>query len=172
MLDPASAEVRDVTVDWMDPRHAVGVLSRPRPFAYLVLPSHTEVVRRLSYAGVEMHRLVRPTDLEVESYDVTERRADSVFVEGHLRSAVSTEVTPRRRHFPAGTFVFPLAQANANILVAALEPESPSSFVSLGLVPVDRRGVANPQRGAPSEVPIFRLRAPADLPMMRFPDSR
>jgi hypothetical protein len=81
---------------------------------------------------------------------------------------VTTEVTKRRRLFPAGTFVFPLGQPGGNILVAALEPESPSSFVSLGIVPVDRRGVANPQEAAPSEVPVFRLVEPTALQTERF----
>ena len=56
-----------------------------------------------------------------------------------------------------------MAQPGANILVAALEPESISSFVALGIVPTDKRGLANPQEAAPSEVPIYRLMRPVAL---------
>ena len=56
-----------------------------------------------------------------------------------------------------------MAQPGANILVAALEPESTSSFVALGMVPTDKRGLANPQEAAPSEVPIYRLMRPVAL---------
>ena len=64
---------------------------------------------------------------------------------------------------PAGTFVYALAQPGANVLIAALEPESISSFVALGMVPSDRRGVANPQEAAPSELPIYRLLRPVPM---------
>jgi hypothetical protein len=111
-------------------------------------------------SGVEVRRLEQPTELEVESFEVTERRAGNVFVEGHIRSAVTTEVRVKKRVFPVGTLVYAMAQPAANMLVAALEPESQSSFVSLGMIPTDRRGLANPQEAASSEVPVFRLMRP------------
>ena len=75
---------------------------------------------------------------------------------------MSTEVVSKRVKFPAGTFIFTMAQANANLLVAALEPESPSSFVALGLLPVDKQGT-HPSIGASSEVPVYRLLQPQSL---------
>ena len=169
MIDPESGAAKSVEVQWIDPREARPALSRARPYAYLVLPPYTEVVRRLSYSGIEIHRLKQPAELEVESYEVIERRAGDVFIEGHIRSMVTTQVTTRRRTFPAGTYVFPMGQPGANLLVAAMEPESGSGFVSLGLVPVDKRGLANPQEAAPSEVPIFRLMRPTPLDTQVLP---
>lgn len=163
LLDPKSGEPRAVEVEWLDPREARPALARARPWAYLVLPSHTEVARRLAHSGIGHYRLAGAVELEVESYEVTERRAGTVFVEGHIRNAVTTEAGTRRRSFPAGTYVFPMAQPNANLLTAALEPESASSFVALGIVPTDRRGVANPQEAAPFEVPVFRVMRPVAL---------
>jgi hypothetical protein len=163
MLDPVSAQPKEVEVEWQDPREAVAGLTRERPYAYLVLPSYAEAARRLLMSGIEVRKLQRPTEIEVESYEVTERRAGSVFVEGHIRSTVATEVKVKKRLFPAGTLVYSMALPGANLLVAALEPESPSSFVSLGMMPTDRRGLANPQEAAPSEVPVFRLVKPVRL---------
>lgn len=57
-------------------------------------------------------------------------------------------------------FLRNLARTADNLIAVAMEPESPSSFVSWGLVPTDRRGLANPQSGAPSEVPVYRLLQP------------
>jgi len=128
-----------------------------------MLPSHAEVARRLALSGIQVRRLREPVELEVESYDVADRRQGTVFVEGHIRSTVLTEIQTRKRIFPRGTYVFSMAQSGANILVAALEPESPSSFVSLGMVPSDKRGLANPQEAAPSELPIYRLMRPTGL---------
>jgi hypothetical protein len=163
MRDPQTGEPKEVEVEWVDPREAAPALTRSRPYAYIVLPSYPEVARRLAYSGVEVRRLRRPVELEVESYEVTERRQGNVFIEGHIRSTVTTEVRLRKRMFPAGSFVYTMAQPNANLLVAALEPESPSGFVALGMVPTDRRGLANPQEAAPSEVPIYRLLRPVTL---------
>jgi hypothetical protein len=152
-----------VEVEWQDPREAQPGLTRARPYAYLLLPSHTEVQRRLAMSGIEARKLRKATELEVESYEVTDRRAGNVFVEGHIRSAVTTEVRVKKRMFPAGTLVYALGQQGANILVAGLEPESASSFVALGMIPTDRRGLANPQEAGPSEVPVFRLMKPVSL---------
>jgi hypothetical protein len=163
MMDPASGEAKDVEVDWMDPREALPGLTRARPYAYLMLPSYAEIARRLTLSGIQVRRLKAPVELEVESYVVTDRRQGAVFVEGHIRSAVSTEVTARKRIFPRGTYVYSMAQPGANVLVAALEPESSSSFVALGMVPTDKRGLSNPQEAAPSEVPIYRLLRPVAL---------
>src|SRR5688500_6176255 len=110
MLDPDSGEPKDVEVDWLDPREALPALTRSRPYAYLVLPSHTEVLRRLDLSGIVWRRLRAPVELEVESYEVTERRQGNVFVEGHIRSTVTTEVRTKKRLFPAGTFVFAMSQ--------------------------------------------------------------
>jgi hypothetical protein len=163
MMDPETGEPKEVEVEWQDPREAQPGLTRARPFAYLLLPSYTEVVRRLTMSGIEGRVLRKATEIEVESYDVTERRAGNLFVEGHIRNTVTTEVRVKKRLFPAGTLVYSMAQPGANILVAGLEPESASSFVALGMIPTDRRGLANPQEAAPSEVPVFRLMKPVSL---------
>jgi hypothetical protein len=152
-----------VEVEWIDPREAQPALTRARPFAYLLLPSYREAARRLELAGLQVRQLERPTEIEVERFEVTARKTGSVFVEGHIRSAVTTEVRTVKRLFPRGTFVFTTAQPGANILVAGLEPESPSSFVALGMIPTDARGLANPQEAAPSEVGVFRLMKPTSL---------
>lgn len=169
MTDPETGNAKEVEVDWIDPREAVPALTRSRPYAYLVLPSFTEVARRLAMSGIQVRRLKAPVELEVESYEVTERRQGGIFVEGHIRSTVTTEVRTRKRVFPAGTYVYAMGQPGANLLVAALEPESNSSFVAIGIVPSDRRGLANPQEAAPSEIPIYRLVRPATLDTVTFP---
>jgi len=95
-------------------------------------------------------------------YATNPNRAGATFVEGHIRNTVTTEVELKKMTFPAGTFVFPMAQTGANFLAVALEPESPSSFVSAGFLPVDKKGT-HASIGAPSEVPIYRLMEPLFL---------
>ena len=164
MADPETGEPKEIEVEWIDPREAQAGLARARPYAYLLLPSYAEVARRLRLSGIQVKRLDKPTEIEVERFEVTERKSGSLFIEGHIRSSVSTEVRTAKRLFPRGTFVLTMDQPGANVLVAALEPESDSSFVALGMIPTDRRGLANPQEAAPSEVGVFRLMRPTVLP--------
>jgi Zinc carboxypeptidase len=162
MIEPDSGTPKEIEVDWEDTLAAQPGLVRRRPYAYLMRPSFADVARRLTYSGIEVKQLRKPVTLEVESYQVLDRRAGATFVEGHIRNTVTTEVELKKMTFPAGTFVFPMAQTGANFLAVALEPESPSSFVSAGFLPVDKKGT-HPSIGAPSEVPIYRLMEPLFL---------
>lgn len=162
MLDPQSGALREIEVDWSDSLTAVAGISRARPWAYVMPPVFHEVAERLMLSGIEVRRLNKPVELDVESFQVTDRRPSSTYVEGRITSQVTTEVTPKRVRFPAGSYVYAMAQPNANVIAVALEPESPSSFVSFGMIPVDKKG-SPPTGSASSEVPVYRLLRPVEL---------
>ncbi len=164
MLDPASGEPREIEVDWSDSLKAEADITRQRPWAYVLLPPFGELAERLRLSGVRVQQLAAPVTLEVESYEVTERRASTSFVEGRITHQVSTSVSAKTVRLPAGSFVIPMAQANANVAVVAMEPESPSSFVAFGMIPTDRKD-APATIGAGSEIPLYRILRPASLPL-------
>lgn len=159
MRDPQSGDLSQVEVEWDDSLGAIPELVRKRPFAYVMPPAYADVARRLAYSGVEVRRLHEPLTLEVETYQVTDKRVGTVYYEGHIRNNVTTEVERKAVAFAAGSYVYPMAQPTANVIAAALEPESPSSFVTFGIISVDRKGVG----GAASEAPIYRLMQPVAL---------
>jgi hypothetical protein len=163
MIDPQSGELRDIEVQWSDALAAQPDLVRRRPYAYVTPPVFHEVARRLALSGVEIRRLTAPATLQVESYQVTDRRPSATYVEGRATSRVTTEVVAKTVTFPAGSYVYSMAQPNAQVVAVALEPEAPSSFVTFGIIPVDKRG-SPPTIAAPSEVPVYRVVAPAVLP--------
>jgi zinc carboxypeptidase len=162
MIDPQSGQLQDIEVDWSDSLDAKPELVRARPYAYLMPPVFHDVARRLALSGVEVRRLRAPVTLEVESYEVIDRRVGATYVEGRITSRVTTEAAVKRKTFPAGSYVYLMGQPNAGVIAVALEPESPSSFVSFGYVPVDRKD-APATIAAHSEVPVYRLLAPAAL---------
>lgn len=162
MLDPQSGALKEIEVDWSDSLHAAAEIARARPYAYVLPPVFHDVAGRLMRSGIEVQQLNAPVELNVESYQVTDRRASSTYIEGRITSRVSTEVVPKKIRFPAGSYVFPMAQPNANVIAVALEPESPSSFVSFGMIPVDKKG-SPPTAAASSEVPVYRVLRPVDL---------
>jgi hypothetical protein len=162
MLDPTSGALKTIEVDWSDSLNAVADIARQRPWAYVIPPVFHEVAERLMLSGVEVRRLDKPVVLDVETFQVTDRRASSTYVEGRITQQVTTEVAPRKVRFPAGSYVFPMAQANASVIAVALEPESPGSFVSYGLIPVDKKG-SPATIAAPSEIPVYRVMRPVEL---------
>ncbi len=159
MRDPQSGELAQVEVEWDDSLAAKPDLVRKRPFAYVMPPAYADVARRLAYSGVEVRRLHQPLTLEVESYQITERRIAGAYYEGRIRNTVTTEMMVKSITFAAGSYIYAMAQPNANVIAAALEPEAPSSFVTFGIIPVDRKGAG----GAASEAPVYRLMQPVAL---------
>jgi Zinc carboxypeptidase len=156
MIEPQSAELREIEVEWSDSLAAEPDLVRSRPYAYLMPPQFHDVARRLAISGIEVRRLRRPVTLEVESYEVIERQVSATYVEGRMTSRVTTEVSTKSKALPAGSYVYLMGQPNANVIAVALEPEAPSSFISFGYVPVDRKGSPS-TIAAPSEAPVYRL---------------
>lgn len=164
MLDPQSGALREIEVDWADSLQASADIARARPYAYVMPPVFHQVAERLMLSGIVVQRLTRAVELDVESYQVTDRRPSSTYIEGRITSRVTTELAPKRMRFPAGSYVYRMAQPNANVIAVALEPESPSSFVSFGMIPVDKKG-SPPTGSAGSEVPVYRVLRPVDLDM-------
>ncbi len=162
MLDPQSGALKEIEVDWSDSLAAVADITRARPWAYVMPPVFHDVAERLMLSGIEVSRLNKPVELDVESFQVTDRRPSTTYVEGRITNRVTTEVAPKRVRFPAGSYVYRMAQPNANVIAVALEPESPSSFVSFGMIPVDKKG-SPPTGSAPSEVPVYRVLRPVEI---------
>lgn len=162
MLDPQSGALKEIETDWSDSLHAAPEIRRARPYAYVMPPVFHDIAARLMLSGIEVQRLNQPVELEVESFQVTDRRASSTYIEGRITSRVTTEVMSKKVRFAAGSYVFPMAQPNAGVIAVALEPESPSSFVSFGMIPVDKKG-SPPTAAASSEVPVYRVLRPVSL---------
>lgn len=166
MRDPQSGATREIEVDWSNSLAAAPDIARTRPWAYVMLPVFHDVAERLKLSGIEVRRLNSPVELDVETYQVTDRKAGATYIEGRITSRVTTEIVARRVRFPAGSHVVPMAQANAGVVAVALEPESPSSFVSFGMIPVDKKG-SPATASAPSEIPVYRVPHPVELEFMR-----
>lgn len=162
MLDPQSGALKEIEVDWSDSLNVAAEIARVRPFAYVMPPVFHQIAERLMLSGIEVQRLNKPVELDVETFQVTDRRASGTYIEGRIISTVSTETAMKRIRFPAGSYVYRMAQPNANVIAVALEPESPSSFVSFGMIPVDKKG-SPPTGSAPSEVPVYRVLRPVAL---------
>lgn len=140
MLDPESGADRTLKVDWNSSLTLRPVKSRARPCGYWLAASATTAVERLQLLGVQVLRIAEPGALLADTYSETARetteRADVRGTIAGSSGIIRTQVTPVRRAIdvPAGSFYVPLNQGLANLAVAALEPDTQSSYFANHLI--------------------------------------
>lgn len=140
MLDPTTGADKTVSVSW-DSALALNPLKRrARPCGYWLGADQTDAVMRLRALGVQVRRADEPGSLRGETYRETSRatgvRSD---VLGSIADAggvvlVKVDLVPALIDVPAGSFYVPLDQPLANLVLAAMEPDTQNSFFANRIV--------------------------------------
>ena len=141
-VDPVTAIDKDVEVPWRSALDIRTLRTRPRPCGYFLDGTQREAAARLRDLGAVVEQLAAPLTVRVERFRVVKseqgRRADGRGAiddpEGVLRITVETE--PVDASLPAGTYYISLAQPLANLVAAALEPDSQNSLAANRLLPL------------------------------------
>ena len=141
-VDPVTAIEKDVEVPWRSALDIRTLRTRPRPCGYFLDGTQREAAARLRDLGAVVEQLASPLTVRVERFRVVKseqgRRADGRGAiddpEGVLRITVETE--PVDVSLPAGTYFISLAQPLANLVAAALEPDSQNSLAANRLLPL------------------------------------
>jgi len=142
LLDPVTGIARDIEVPWRSALDIRTLRTRPRPCGYFLDAAQREAATRLRDLGVVIEQLTSPLTVRAERFRVLKsepsRRADGRGAiddpEDVLRITVETE--PIDVSLPAGTYYVSLGQPLANLVAAALEPDSQNSFVANRLLPL------------------------------------
>ncbi len=140
MLDPITGADKTVTVDWNSALALRPLKSRVRPCGYWLSASSKTAVERLRLQGVEVHRLLEPSAMLGDIYREAGRAGTSKDEAGaDLRPGAEnakSEVTLLRGVIdgPTGSYYIPLNQPFANLVMAALEPDTQSSFFTNHLI--------------------------------------
>ena len=170
LIDPQTGADKMVEVDWRSALEIQVRLKRSRPYAYLLPASETEAVARLARLGVTVLRVQQDTSVDGERYRITaikESRKDDVRRNDDDGAGNVVQVTavvePARLSAKTGDFYVPMDQPLANLIAAALEPETQSSYAAnhvLGLpkAPVDVQAF----------LPLYRLPSPLSAPTVVF----
>ncbi len=133
MLDPISGADRMVTVDW-DSALALRTLKiRARPCGYWLSAGSTTAVERLRLHGVQVLRVVEPGSVLADSYSELSRTAgqrDDARSATASRGIITTQVALTRGVLDVqrGGFYVPLNQPLGKLVLAALEPDTQSSY--------------------------------------------
>ena len=150
LMDPQSGAARPTPVTLADSRTLTAIEHRERPHGYLVLREGKAVAERLALNEVRVCVVEAACRIAVEAYDVerlgavSRRRSEAINPDQSMRVAIR----PATIDVPAGALFVPMNQPAAGIVAAALEPDSPGSYLGVGIIPMD---------DGESEAPVYRV---------------
>ncbi|HTR85667.1 MAG TPA: M14 family zinc carboxypeptidase [Reyranella sp.] len=156
LIDAESGAPKPTTVRLIDSRDIRPVDVRSRPLGYLVLRGAKDVAGRLALNDVGACEVATAGRVAVEAYDVT--RTETTRSREAINPDQSVRVTLRSKTLdvPSGTLFVPMAQHAAGIVAAALEPDSPGSYVGVGVIPM---------AAGETEAPVYRVPMGTKLPL-------
>jgi hypothetical protein len=159
LVDPQTGANKNVEVDWRSALEIQARLKRSRPYGYLLAASEFEAATRLTRLGVTVLRVKQDAIVDGERYRILRmleskkedvRRNDDDGAANVVQ--ITTVVEPARLAVRTGDFYVPMNQPLANVIAAALEPETQSSYAAnrvLTLPPVEAAQAAL--------LPLFRM---------------
>jgi len=169
LIDPDTGADKPVEVDWRDALTMTVRLARPRPYGYVLEAAQTDASSRLRALGVTVQRIDSEGDVDADRYVVATmseapkedvRRNDEDAQSNVVR--LTTRLVQATVHVRAGDWYVPLDQPLANVIVAALEPETQSSYAANRLLTLPSRP------GPDAYLPMVRLQKPLTLPALEY----
>jgi len=101
---------------------------------YIVAAAEAALVgEKLTLHGIRFERLAEPQQAaQLETFRATKVTYAKAPFEGHTAMTFEGRWQPENRDIPAGSLFVPIAQPNARVLVALLEPQAPDSLAAWG----------------------------------------
>lgn len=131
-LDPQTGEDMQQEVDWRSSVKLSPGPKRARPCGYWLASSATDAVDKLRALGLQVLRVAEPGNLLADTYQEQERSSNAKSdVLGPGQQSVERVKVGLERvaiDVPEGSYYVPLNQSLANVAIAALEPDTQSSF--------------------------------------------
>lgn len=140
MLDPVTGADKALRVEWNSALTLRKIKTRVRPCGYWLSASSKTAAERLRLHGVQVLRVTEPGSMLGDLYRETARSAGArQDVRGAITDAgqiVKAEVALVRGVIdaPPGSYYVPLNQPLANLVMAALEPDTQSSYFANRLI--------------------------------------
>lgn len=131
-LDPQTGEDRPQEVDWKSSVKLQPGETRARPCGYWLSTGAGEAADKLRALGLQVLRVAEPGNMLADTYQEVERSssAKNDVLGPSSRSVERVKVQLQRIAIdvPEGSYYVPLNQPLANLAIAALEPDTQSSF--------------------------------------------
>lgn len=145
-IDFSKNERFELELPALDAMQLTPVLVRKRPKAYILADTCELQVQKLRTLGIKVNQIQKSFSTIVEKYVVTQYHKQKKEWEKIHPTTVSTKLIKEKKHFPAGSYILPLAQKNANLAVSLLEPESANGFINFNVV----------ETAMGQELPVYR----------------
>jgi len=154
MLDPTTGADKVVGVAWDSALQLRRLKVRPRPCGYWLAPGQTDAVQRLRARGVLVQRIDDKGVVRGEIYrELSRETGVRQDVRGALFDAggvlrLQVETVPALLDVVPGSWYVPLDQPLANLVVAALEPDTQNSYLAnhiVGELAAQARVMARPE---------------------------
>lgn len=141
LLDPLTGADQILRTSWDSSLLLNIVKARVRPCGYWLSAASREAVERLRLQGVQMVRVTEPGTMLGDIYDDGSLKVDmpksaDATPAGMVAPALkpSIEIVRGVIDAPIGSYYLTMNQPLANLLIAALEPDSPSSYFASGML--------------------------------------
>ena len=142
LLDPDTGADKVVQVDWNSSLKLRTLESRPRPCGYWLDASASPAIERLTLLGVQVLRVAEQGSLLADTYQQTGSSAPTpqealATLNGNDQASlqrVQVALVRSAIDAPAGSYYVPLNQPLAALVVAALEPDTQSSYFAHRLI--------------------------------------
>jgi hypothetical protein len=162
MLDPETARERPTSVQFRDSRAVTATAKRARPAGYLLTGDAAAVAPRLALNTIAVCALAAPAAIDAEAFILKGAVKRSNRESINPDQSVEVELTAKSLALPAGALFVPMNQPAAAIAVAALEPDSPGSFIGTGVIAMP---------AGTNEAPIYRTDGAAARSLRLAPPS-
>ena len=130
------------------------------PFAYLITLTDPMVINLLQRHGIQVSRLAKTQTFDVESFQLTELKAEQRLNQGHFLQTAQGSWRPKTSEFKAGTYVIRMAQPLANVAVYLLEPQTNDGLLTWNFL--DR--YLQPQWGRGfNAFPVYKILKPVKI---------
>ncbi|KAF5248736.1 hypothetical protein FANTH_5806 [Fusarium anthophilum] len=137
MVDTRNGSVVQVPIDFQRTTPSIANLTRPRPEAYVIPRTWSDVAERLEILGLKVERINYEFRRTLETLTFQTSVVEPELYEGTYLNTVTTNSTCREVVLPAGSFYVSTRQQNAALAFIALEPENIDSYVKFNIIPVE-----------------------------------
>ncbi|WP_241966740.1 M14 family metallopeptidase [Leminorella richardii] len=184
MMDAKTADNVKVNVEVDSALEIMPVLTRPRPYAYLLPSSEKASVARLKSLGIDVYQVSEKQTVKAQQYVLAPQNKPTEtakvpesgrHVLSHLQG-ISLSLEP-------GYFYIPLNQPLANLAVSLLEPEASGSLLESGAMkmPASSKASAKKQKAKKAKpaaqsdtkeatvgdpLPLYRVQEKPEIAMM------
>jgi len=140
LIDPVTGADKKVAVTWESALQLQVLKTRARPCGYWLAADQQDAVRHLRALGVQVQRVDEMGVMRGETYHELSREigarqdARGSIADGAGVVLVKVQTVPTLVDVPVGSWYVPLDQPLANLVIAALEPDTQNSFLASGVV--------------------------------------